>query len=91
MKRLGRHWKTLQRIVYAAAVLTLLNWAALHDWKGWTPAPANFGPLVVLEGYRIWWLLTPAPAAAQRTLRKRTWLSQPVGLSLAPMHKRGQR
>lgn len=58
VKRLGTNWKPLQRGVYAAAVLTLLHWAALHGWTGWGAALANFGPLIALETYRVWWLLT---------------------------------
>ena len=56
VRRLGRNWKLLQRSVYAAAVLTLLHWAALHGWTGWGPASLNFGPLIALEAYRLWWL-----------------------------------
>lgn len=60
---MGRNWKTLQRSTYAAAVLTLLHWAALHDWGGIAPALVHFGPLAVLEGYRVWyWYLRPRPA-----------------------------
>jgi len=40
VKKMGRNWKVLQRTVYAAAVLTLLHWAALHGWNGWGPALA---------------------------------------------------
>ena len=32
IRRLGSKWKLLKRWVYGAAVLTLLHWAALHDW-----------------------------------------------------------
>ncbi len=52
--RLGRRWKTLQRWVYGAAVLTLVHWAALHDWGGIGPALVHFGPLAALEAYRVW-------------------------------------
>lgn len=52
VRRLGPNWKTLQRFVYAAAVLTLLHWAALHDWKGVGPAMVHFLPIVALELYR---------------------------------------
>ncbi|WP_165814532.1 sulfite oxidase heme-binding subunit YedZ [Pararhodobacter oceanensis] len=54
MRRLGRRWKPLQRYVYAAAVLTLLHWAALHDWGGIAPALVHFLPLALLEAYRLW-------------------------------------
>lgn len=60
VRRLGRRWKMLQRTVYAAAVLTLLHWAALHDWGGIVPALVHFVPLGMLEVYRI-----------SRTLRRR--------------------
>lgn len=53
VKALGTKWKSLQRYVYAAAVLTLLHWAALHDWGGVGPALVHFGPLAALELYRV--------------------------------------
>ncbi|MGH1464490.1 MAG: sulfite oxidase heme-binding subunit YedZ [Cognatishimia sp.] len=56
LRKLGRNWKTLQRTTYAAAVLTLVHWAALHDWGGFVPAMVHFGPLILLETYRaIYW------------------------------------
>ena len=59
---MGPSWKQLQRFTYAAAVLTLLHWAALHDWGGVGPALVHFGPLIVLELYRVWyWYLRPRP------------------------------
>ena len=54
VRRLGPKWKLLQRWVYAAAVLTLIHWAALHDWGGIGPALVHFLPLALLESYRIW-------------------------------------
>lgn len=54
VRSLGTRWKTLQRFVYVAAVLTLLHWAALHDWGGVGPALVHFVPLALLETYRIW-------------------------------------
>lgn len=54
VRRLGPRWKTLQRFVYGAAVLTLVHWAALHDWGGVAPALVHFGPLILLEAYRLW-------------------------------------
>jgi sulfoxide reductase heme-binding subunit YedZ len=57
---MGPAWKKLQRATYAAAVLTLLHWAALNDWGGIGPAFVHFGPLFALEGYRVWyWYLRP--------------------------------
>ncbi len=53
VKLLGPRWKTLQRFVYASAVLTLLHWAALHDWGGIGPALVHFLPLGLLEAYRL--------------------------------------
>ncbi len=55
VRRMGPAWKTLQRTTYGAAVLTLLHWAALHDWGGVAPAFVHFGPLAALEAYRIWY------------------------------------
>jgi sulfoxide reductase heme-binding subunit YedZ len=54
MRTMGPRWKTLQRFVYAAAVLALLHWAALHDWGGVTGALVHFAPLGLLEAYRIY-------------------------------------
>lgn len=54
IRKLGPKWKSLQRWVYGAAVLTLVHWAALHDWGGIGPALVHFGPLAALEAYRLW-------------------------------------
>ena len=60
VRRMGKSWKTLQRFTYGAAVLTLLHWAALHDWGGLGPAMVHFVPLAALEAYRMWyWYLRP--------------------------------
>lgn len=59
---MGRWWKWLQRWTYAAAVLTLLHWAGLHDFGHPLGALAHFAPLAALEAYRLWfWYLRPAP------------------------------
>lgn len=64
VRRMGTWWKWLQRWTYAAAVLTLVHWAALHDWGGVGPALVHFGPLAVLEAYRVWyWYLRPRKPA----------------------------
>ena len=47
-----KKWKTLQRFVYPAAVLTLAHWIFVHDNLG--PALVNFLPLAALEAWRIW-------------------------------------
>ena len=52
-RALGTRWKTLQRGVYGAGVLTLVHWASLHDWGGATAAFVHFGPLIALEIYRL--------------------------------------
>lgn len=58
VRRLGRNWKPLQRWTYAAAALTLVHWASLHQWERPAAALIHFGPLIVLEAYRCWrtWL-----------------------------------
>jgi len=53
VKALGTRWKSLQRFVYLAAVMTLLHWAALHEWGGVGAALVHFGPLAALEAYRL--------------------------------------
>lgn len=61
VRKMGPRWKALQRWTYGAAVLTLVHWAALHDWGGIAPAMVHFGPLIALEAYRVWyWYLRPA-------------------------------
>jgi len=55
VRKMGIWWKPLQRWTYAAAALTLLHWASLHDWGGWPPAMVHFAPLAALTVYRIWW------------------------------------
>lgn len=53
VRKLGPRWKILQRGVYGAAVLTLLHWAALHNWGGVGAAMVHFVPLIALEAYRL--------------------------------------
>jgi len=55
VRLLGPRWKAVQRWTYSAAVLTLLHWASLHDWGAIAPALVNFGPLIALTAYRLWW------------------------------------
>ncbi|MCG3268530.1 sulfite oxidase heme-binding subunit YedZ [Yoonia sp. I 8.24] len=63
VRAMGTKWKLLQRTTYVAAVMTLLHWAALHEWGGVSAALVHFGPLAVLEAYRVWyWYLRPRPA-----------------------------
>lgn len=52
---MGPRWKQLQRWTYAAAVLTLLHWASLHNWGNPTAAIVHFAPLALLECYRVWY------------------------------------
>jgi sulfoxide reductase heme-binding subunit YedZ len=61
---MGPWWKTLQRWTYGAAVLTLLHWAALHNWEHQTSAVVHFLPLTLLEAYRVWyWYIKPKARA----------------------------
>lgn len=65
VRLMGPRWKQLQRWTYLAAVLTLLHWAALHDWGGVGAALVHFVPLALLEGYRVWyWYLRPRPTVS---------------------------
>ncbi|MDK3074603.1 ferric reductase-like transmembrane domain-containing protein [Sedimentitalea sp. JM2-8] len=65
MRRLGPQWKSLQRWTYAAAVLTLVHWASLHDWGHPLVAVLHFAPLAALEGWRMWyWWNRHRPATA---------------------------
>lgn len=66
VRRMGARWKQLQRWTYGAALLTLMHWAALHDWGGIGPALVHFLPLGLLEAYRVWyWYLRPRPTLAR--------------------------
>jgi len=51
-RAMGKAWKTLQRFVYPAAVLTLIHWMFVHNHFG--PALVHFIPLAALEAYRIY-------------------------------------
>ncbi len=65
LRRMGRFWKMLQRSTYAAALLTLIHGAALHNWNRLGPVLVHFAPLVLLELYRICYLyLRPRNTAA---------------------------
>lgn len=66
VRLLGRHWKTLQRWTYAAAMLTLIHWASLHEWGHPLNAVLHFAPLAGLEAWRMWywWNRRHTPAAA---------------------------
>jgi len=65
VRRLGPAWKSLQRWTYAAAVLTLLHWASLHDWGNPWAALVQFAPLAALSAWRLWWnFLRPRPGLA---------------------------
>ena len=51
MRALRVGWKRLQRLAYAAAVLTLVHWLTVHDGVG--AALAHFAPLASLQIYRL--------------------------------------
>lgn len=51
MRRLKQGWKRLQRLAYAAALLTLAHWLLIHDGVG--GALAHFIPLLLLELLRV--------------------------------------
>lgn len=52
VRKLGRTWKTLQRLIYVSAIATLLHWIFVHNDIG--PALVHFVPLGLLEAYRFW-------------------------------------
>eukprot|EP00435_Cladocopium_sp_Y103_P078044 s1_g1783.t1 len=52
VKMMGPGWQTLQRLVYLAAIMTLLHWITIHNTFG--GALAHFLPLAALEAYRVW-------------------------------------
>lgn len=64
VRKLGLWWKPLQRWTYAAAVLTLLHWASLHQWGHPAAALIHFAPLAALSLYRVWYIwVRPRPSA----------------------------
>jgi len=52
LRALGRRWKTLHRLVYAAAALTFAHW--LLTAFDPTLGTVHLAVLVVLESYRVW-------------------------------------
>lgn len=51
MRLLKSGWKRLQRLVYPAALLTLIHWIFVHD--NFTAALLNFAPLALLQSLRL--------------------------------------
>lgn len=64
MRRLGRGWKRIQRLVYAAFVVALAHWLLL-GWN-WQPAAIHLLPLVIAWLLRAWRVSTKT--ARERTL-----------------------
>lgn len=56
MRRMRGMWKSLQRWVYPAAMLTLVHWLLVS--RGVGGALVHFAPLAALEAYRIWHVAT---------------------------------
>lgn len=52
MRRLGRSWKRIQRLVYAAFLLSLVHWLLL-GWQ-WQPAAIHLAPLIFVWSLRLW-------------------------------------
>ena len=52
LRAMGPTWKSLQRLVYVAAMATLLHWMFVHNNLG--PALVHFAPLAALTLYRLW-------------------------------------
>lgn len=52
VRALREKWKPLQRLVYVAAVMTLLHWMFIENH--FSGAMAHFIPLALLEAYRVW-------------------------------------
>lgn len=66
MKRLGRNWQRLHRLVYPIGVLGVLHYLWLV--KADITEPLLYGGvLAVLLGYRLWWRRIHSPAASRST------------------------
>ncbi len=50
MRNLGRRWKQIQTVVYAALLAALVHWLLL-DWN-WQPAVVHLAPLIVAWSLR---------------------------------------
>ena len=70
MRRLGRNWGRLHRLVYAIAALAVLHfwWIVKSDWR----EPALYaGLLALLLGWRLWWALRLRGGRAQAIVATR--------------------
>lgn len=67
VRSLGPTWKTLQRLVYFAAIATLVHWIFVHNNLG--AALVHFTPLAALETYRLWrnFARTPRTSSKQES------------------------
>jgi len=66
VQALGARWSVLQRLVYVAAIATLLHWIFIHNTFG--GALAHFLPLAGLEAYRLWKMGTGGNDAPKPTV-----------------------
>lgn len=65
MRRLGRRWQTLHRLIYPIAVLAVLHFWWMRAGKHNFEAPAIYGAIItILLGLRLWWRLLRAWQAA---------------------------
>lgn len=60
MRRLGRNWRRLHRLVYLIALLEILHFWMLTKVGVYTPLPYMFAVLVLL-GWRVWFAFSPRP------------------------------
>ena len=67
---LRRAWNRLHRLVYAAAILTLLHWIFVNNNLG--PALVHFVPLAGLEAYRVFRRLRRHDAEPEHDSRLKT-------------------
>ncbi|VWX55809.1 ferric reductase-like transmembrane domain-containing protein [Sphingorhabdus sp. 109] len=65
MRRLGRSWKNIQRLVYPALIIGLVHWILL-DWA-WQPAMVHLAPLMI-----VWILRYIGRRRRHRTQRSMT-------------------
>lgn len=67
MRRLGRRWQTLHRMIYPIAVLAVLHFWWMRAGKHNFEAPAIYGGIIVmLLSLRLWWRLMRARQAVNR-------------------------
>jgi len=60
MRRLGRNWRRLHRLIYLIALLAILHFWMLTKVGVYAPLPYMFAVFLLL-GWRVWFAFSPRP------------------------------